>query len=133
MAQLTALIMRLAATDSDHLLDNDGFGSELKGAIAARSRRARSYTSAPLKLTQPREVSQGLQAAKRQSEKTRWLRRGAPVESLTANTLDGVRSELRSGRSFRPVNQPSRKEEQLVKRCGFTGPSHLQTLFCSVL
>lgn len=30
MVQLTAFIMRLAATDSDHLLDNDGFGSDVR-------------------------------------------------------------------------------------------------------
>lgn len=95
MVQLTAFITLLAATESDHLLGNDGFGSdvrvsrekaargELEGATAARSRGACSDGSANLKLTE--ELTEELQAAKRQPEKTRRLRRGAPVERLCSS------------------------------------------------
>lgn len=62
MVQLTAFIRLLAATDSDHLLGNDGFGSDVRVSCEKAARGE----------------LEGATAARR-------LRRGAPVERLCSS------------------------------------------------
>lgn len=101
MVQLTAFIIRLAATDSDHLLDNDGFGSNVRVSCDKAARREREGATAAklrsLLLHQRKPEAERLSgapgckeaAAEKQLAQTRSSS-GKSAFQLTANTLEGL-------------------------------------------